>query len=167
MFVMSLGELRFDETEERVGRSTTPAMFSEMRLAGMGGLSVGVGPGDRSVWKSDRRSVWGKWFHVTLEFVGPRLVAAELFLTMPNDGKDWSSWSHAGEMARKAAGERWAEGVFGKALAVKPIDVDGKLITPIETAESARCAVYAWGDIGSYYDAKGGMALLRVVYAGA
>src|SRR5262249_44782961 len=145
------GELKFDRTGESIGPATTPALFSAMKLAESGKIEMAV---TRSICKLGDQSVWGREVIVTLEFGGAQLSAVELCVRLPGDTAGWDGWTHQQEVTRKKTGEEWAAVVFGAPLTLKSFQIDGRSITPTETPESARHAVFAWGEVGSYYDGK-------------
>lgn len=107
-------------------------------------------------------------FHVTARFVWERLESIELSVCLEGDGTDWSNWSMAQEMKRKQRHEAWARLAFGLALEPLALDVGGGTPPTLPHQigpEHPRTAAYPWGEVGSFFDSKGGATFLRIRYA--
>jgi hypothetical protein len=113
-------------------------------------------------------AVLGRHVIAGLEFRDGRLARASIFARLEGDGTSWSDWTLDQEMRRKRAHEELGAALFGRELALRPMDINGKSILPLEPGpEHPRHAVFSWGELVSGYDSKGGMAEMWVVYAGA
>ena len=101
-----------------------------------------------------------------LEFKGGRLARVSIFVRLPGDGASWDDWTFEQEMRRKRAHDDLARDLFGNGLALRPMDVNGKAILPLDPGpEYPRHAVFDWGEVVSGYDSKGGMAEMWIAYA--
>lgn len=133
--------------------------FGASKLASMNYWGGGINA------KLDRCDVHARRVTIELTFTNHILARTSLFVHLATDGKDWSDWTLAQEMARKLEHEALALALFGVALAPKPMDVNGKPVFPLElTPEYPRHAAFTWGEVVSGYDSKGGMAIMWIAY---
>jgi hypothetical protein len=156
------GELLFDELRFTLPPTASFDVFTASPLRARCGVHAA---GAATICRCDRELVFGSPFAVSLTFEHEALAAAELFLHLTGDGRDWSSWSEAQEFKRKERAEAWAGRVFGLAMVPMPIDVDGVPIIPEWGERTPRHTAHAWGTIESFYDSKGGSAYLRIKYS--
>jgi hypothetical protein len=105
-------------------------------------------------------------FRVELSYDGDRLDRLELVLPLPGDDKGWDGWTEAQERTRKKQAEAWAARVFGRPMEIKPFVLDdGTVLTPFETRwDSPRRLALPWGEVGSFYDSKGGFSWMVITY---
>lgn len=115
----------------------------------------------------DGCEILGRRAVVGLTFRDGRLERASIFVRLPGDGTDWSQWTLDQELARKREHELLATMLFGAVLVPKAFEINGKKILPLElTPEHPLHAVFAWGEVVSGYDSKGGMAEMWIRYGG-
>lgn len=157
------GCLRLDRTGEVIGPATSASALADLRAAAAGRLHLG---GDASLSLGDQ-VVHGATFRTTARFSGDRLAQVELCMVRSAAGEQWANWTHENEMHRKAAHERWAAEVFGRAMDLLPFPGPERIVPAEPGPEHPRGAAFPWGMVGSYYDAKGGCAWLVIRYGAA
>ncbi|MGH7131365.1 MAG: hypothetical protein ACREJO_05410 [Phycisphaerales bacterium] len=158
------GFLRFDATGESLGPGMTAAQFTATKV---GNHAATHFTGDGARIALGHHEIGGRRFDVTVKFMDGKVAGVELFAPLAGDGKDWSDWTLKGEMERKRVHEEWAAAYFGRAMEPKPIEMEGLNgpVVPFEiTGEYPRHAKFAWGEVASWYDSKGGQAWMSVVY---
>ena len=79
--------------------------------------------------------------YAVLHFDGERLASLDLLHSAERFGKSLAEWTQAREQARKAFHEQW-----------------------LATEQRLPCGQYRWGEVGSYYDPKGGASLIAITY---
>lgn len=88
-----------------------------------------------------------------------------LFVHLDGDGKDWSDWTLEQEMRRKREHEALGAELFGVALRARTIEVNGKRVERLFPDEQwPLSAEFAWGEVVSGYDSKGGSSVMWVAW---
>lgn len=158
------GFLRFDATGEALGPGMTAAQFAATKV---GNHAATHFTGDGARIALGHLEIGVRRFDVTVRFKDGKVAGVELFAPLAGDGKDWSDWTLKGEMERKRVHEEWAAAYFGRAMEPRPIEMEGlkEPVVPYEiTGEYPRHARFAWGEVASWYDSKGGQAWMTVAY---
>jgi hypothetical protein len=123
----------------RVGPSFTEAEFLRSALSRN---SKAQNDPEWSRYKIQRQLISGLQFRVGLCFHRGRLEQIELFLVGAESKASWDEWSEREEVERKASHDAWLDALLG----------------PPPYA-------FAWGEISSDYDPKGGYSCIMVSYA--
>lgn len=159
------GSLRIDDPVETLVPRMSLEDFERSALRPLTSLHLSA---EGCTCRLAERRIGGHAFHVTLTF-GPdaRLASIDLFPVRPGDAAGWSGWTLEQEMDRKRWAESWAERTFGTPLTIKPFELETspEPILPANPGpEHPRHAVFAWGEVCSYFDSKAGFAGLWIRY---
>jgi hypothetical protein len=121
--------------------------------------------GMRTHFYLERAQLSGRAYRVEIIYEGEALSHVDLFLHMWGDAEGWAGWSEQRERSRKEQAEEWAKKAFGKAMEVKPFELEGETVVPFEVKwDTARRLKFEWGEVVSYFDSKGGFSGMGVHY---
>jgi hypothetical protein len=119
--------LTFTDTNEVVPPSLTLAQLQVMRLAPQVKFQYARMKAGEVRAVLVRAIINGQPFHVSMQFMGEPLHGMDLMalddavgLILPNPG----GWTYENEIARKAWHESWAKSTFGRAMELKPLELD-------------------------------------------